>query len=190
MKRDMFDLLAPVYDLFTDSMFSDEGEKIIDNIDLKKDLALLDVGGGTGRLLKKIQKEEPQIEPYLLDTSIKMISESPSENPVVGKACRNPFETSSFDVVFCTDALHHFQNKEESLREMVRVLKPRGQIIILEFDPSSPVTKFIKFGEKLVGEPSSFFEPKDLENFFQKRGLSTTIEKMNSYEYILQASER
>lgn len=185
----MFDYLAPVYDLFMDKVFSDVREEIIEKIDLKGKRALLDVGGGTGLLLKKIKKKEPDIDPYLLDTSIQMMAESTTNNLVLGRACKNPFKDSFFDFVLCTDALHHFENKEESLDEMIRVLKPGGKIILLEFDSRSPITKFIKFGERLVGEPSYFFEPRYLKNFFQERGLSVTTKRLNSYEYILQAAK-
>ncbi len=110
-------------------------------------------------------------------------------NKVRGKACRTPFVSNSFDLVLCVDALHHFENKAGSLKEMVRVLKPEGEILILELDPRSPLTKFVEFGEKLVEEPSYFFEPEVLEKFFSSREFQTSIKKLHPYDYILQVKK-
>src|SRR5688500_12261921 len=49
-------------------------------------------------------------------------------------ARKMPFEDSSFDVVMSSGALHHishnFDDHERAVREMVRVLKPDGKIVI------------------------------------------------------------
>jgi len=49
-------------------------------------------------------------------------------------ARKMPFEDASFDVVMSSGALHHishnFEDHERAVREMVRVLKPSGQIVI------------------------------------------------------------
>lgn len=45
---------------------------------------------------------------------------------------------SSFDVVTCTLALHHVpaRKREAALREMYRVTKPGGRLLVADFDPS------------------------------------------------------
>lgn len=186
MGKGIFDLIAPVYDLF-DKMFLSRKE-IMDRIDIDEHDKVLDMGGGTGSLLKKIMERKENGETYLLDVSREMMGVSTfSEHKVIGKACRSPFDSDSFDLVLCVDALHHFPNKKDSLEEMVRVLKPDGEILILEFDPKSSVTKFIEFGERSIGEPSFFLEIDDLKEFFQNKGFDTTIDKLNSYQYILKS---
>ena len=44
-----------------------------------------------------------------------------------------PFENDSFDAVTCAFGCRNFQDLDEGLREMYRVLKPGGQVTILEF---------------------------------------------------------
>ncbi len=44
-----------------------------------------------------------------------------------------PFETGSFDVVMCAYGVRNFENLEAGLREMNRVLRPGGKVVILEF---------------------------------------------------------
>lgn len=45
---------------------------------------------------------------------------------------------ASFDVVTCTLAMHHIpaRKREEALREMYRVTKPGGRVLVADFDPS------------------------------------------------------
>ncbi|MFW6141719.1 MAG: class I SAM-dependent methyltransferase [Candidatus Saliniplasma sp.] len=188
MSWSIFDVLAPIYAPISRLLFSDTWSEIISQIDLSHEDIILDVGGGQGILLESLKKEKPGVNVILLDSSLQMVKRS-TTNKVLGKASKSPFSDSSFDHIICIDALHHFENKKESLDEMIRVLKPDGDIIILELDPISPLTKFIEIVEKLLGEPSYFFEPEVLERFFSNNGFETTIHTLNSYEYILQAKK-
>lgn len=49
---------------------------------------------------------------------------------VLGEAEHMPFKDGEFDVVVCRLAIHHFPQPERELREMVRVLKPGGRLVI------------------------------------------------------------
>lgn len=53
-----------------------------------------------------------------------------------------PFEDASFDGVTCAFGCRNFSNLDEGLREMYRVLKPGGQVTILEF--SYPTRRYIR----------------------------------------------
>ncbi len=51
-----------------------------------------------------------------------------------------PFESGQFDRIFAFAAFHHFgeqNNFSQTLAEMIRVLKPKGKIVLL-YEPSSP----------------------------------------------------
>ncbi len=188
--KSIFDLVAPIYRLSEKLSSSRTKKEVLKNIETTKGDKILDMGGGTGKLLSMIKNEEPDIEFILLDVSKSMMKHSSKSNQkVLGKACRAPFDSNSFDLVITTDALHHFKNKKEALKEMVRLTKPEGTIVILEFGPKSYVTKFIKYGEKLFGEPSYFFEIDYLRRFFEKHDLKTELYWVNSYEYILEAKK-
>lgn len=41
-----------------------------------------------------------------------------------------PFEDNKFDVVLCADVLEHVENMEKAVKEIARVLKPKGEVII------------------------------------------------------------
>jgi SAM-dependent methyltransferase len=55
--------------------------------------------------------------------------------------CRDiPFRDAQFDLIFTFAAFHHFGEKgnyEAAIREMIRILKPGGRIVLL-YEPSSP----------------------------------------------------
>ena len=52
---------------------------------------------------------------------------------VYGNAQQMPFADASFDAVTCAYGCRNFQNLDEGLKEMFRVLRPGGQVTILEF---------------------------------------------------------
>ncbi|MBQ6724884.1 MAG: bifunctional demethylmenaquinone methyltransferase/2-methoxy-6-polyprenyl-1,4-benzoquinol methylase UbiE [Paludibacteraceae bacterium] len=54
-----------------------------------------------------------------------------------------PFADNTFDAVTCAYGCRNFQNLDEGLREMFRVLKPGGQVTILEF--SYPKNRLIRW---------------------------------------------
>ena len=61
---------------------------------------------------------------------------------VYGNAQHMPFENEAFDAVTCAYGCRNFQNLDEGLREMYRVLKPGGQVVILEF--SYPSNRLVR----------------------------------------------
>ena len=63
-------------------------------------------------------------------------------NFVHGNAQQMPFEDNAFDGITCAFGCRNFQNLDAGLREMYRVLKPGGQVTILEF--SYPTNRLVR----------------------------------------------
>ena len=61
---------------------------------------------------------------------------------VYGNAQQMPFADASFDAVTCAYGCRNFQNLDEGLKEMFRVLRPGGQVTILEF--SYPSNRLVR----------------------------------------------
>lgn len=61
---------------------------------------------------------------------------------IYGNAQEMPFENEVFDGVTCAFGCRNFQNLDEGLRDMYRVLRPGGQVTILEF--SYPKRRYIR----------------------------------------------
>jgi ubiquinone/menaquinone biosynthesis C-methylase UbiE len=53
------------------------------------------------------------------------------------------FEDNTFDFIFIANVFHHvpFNQHEEILKELVRVLKPKGRLYLFEHNPFNPLTQ-------------------------------------------------
>lgn len=97
----------------------------------KKNLKILDAGCGTGGLMVKLSRLG---ETAGIDASDEAIKYGLKRNLNVKKASveKIPFGDNSFDLVTSIDVIYHRQVKDdiEALKEMNRVLKPGGILII------------------------------------------------------------
>lgn len=140
--KSSFDKWALTYDSgFSNIFFSLNSDEIIKQIDFTKSrLKILDVGCGTGNLLLKIaRKYNKSIELVGVDLSPKMISiakEKLEENSFInyetGTSDNLKFNSNYFDYVICSNSLHHHPSTQNSLKEMTRVLKKNGKLIIVD----------------------------------------------------------
>lgn len=102
--------------------------------------SVLDVGCGTGSLLSEVMKRK-KVAVAGLDISDKMLGIAKKrlgENADLrnGDSEHLPWKGNSFDIVTCTDSFHHYPNPAAVLKEMRRVLKLDGKVIIA--DPWAP----------------------------------------------------
>lgn len=98
-------------------------------------LRVIDVGCGTGHLLLALSNRlHTPLRLYGLDFSDSAVRRSrqlvPSVEFVVASAYELPYPDDNFDMVTCTETLEHLQWPEEALKEMFRVLKPGGQLVV------------------------------------------------------------
>ena len=95
----------------------------------------LDLGCGTGEMLKLILQEDVGKELYGIDLSEKMLHVAKSKLPeqvklLLGDSEALPFPDNIFDVVYCNDSCHHYPAPMTVLREVHRVLKPGGTFLM------------------------------------------------------------
>ena len=70
-----------------------------------------------------------------------------------------PFEDKSFKGIFLYDSLQHIQNRELALKECIRILKPEGLIIIIEWTKKKIEDEYKKYGYKI-----DFINPEEFAN--------------------------
>lgn len=108
---------------------------ILEQIVGKSYMTILDLGCGTGKLLKMVMDLEPNIKAYGIDISENMLhlAKSQLQNTaelVLGDAEHLPYEKNKFDAIYCNDSFHHYPAPREVVSEVSRVLKPGGTFII------------------------------------------------------------
>ena len=97
---------------------------------------LLDVASGTGDLALEIQSQCPQCEVIASDFCAEMLAHAASRGiakTIVADALQLPFPDGEFDVVTVAFGLRNMADYPAALREMHRVLKPGGRLVILDF---------------------------------------------------------
>lgn len=146
--------------------------------------SVLDLGGGTGALAARLADATGATFTVLDPTPEMLRYLKPHERVtgVVGLAERMPFARAEFDAVVVSDAFHHFRDQDGAVREIARVVRPGGALLVLEFDPRGWM-RIIVWGEKLLGEPGAFFTPDAMCAYMAQRGIVGHCEKTSSTGY-------
>lgn len=105
---------------------------------------VLDVACGTGDMAVSLVERGCTVTG--IDLSEEMLAIARQKAPIVtfmiADAEHLPFPDASFDAVTCAFGVRNFVHLEQGLNEMLRVLKPGGQLVILELaTPDSPLVK-------------------------------------------------
>lgn len=145
----VFNSVAPKYDLMNDLM-SLGLHRIWKRIavmlaDLRSGAQVLDLAGGTADLTRLMADKA---EVVLADINAEMLKIGREKLIDQGlwqrakivqlDAERLPFSEGTFDVVTIAFGLRNVTDKAAALKEMYRVLKPGGQVLILEFSECKP----------------------------------------------------
>lgn len=145
---------------------------------------LLDLGGGTGALAAHLA-DALSCRVTVLDATPQMLTYLPERDDVtgiVGRAEAMPFPDHSFDAVVVSDAFHHFRDQDAAVREMQRVVRRAGGVLVLELDPSGWM-RLTVWGERALGEPGAFFTPKALCAHMAERGIDGECEPQRGVSY-------
>lgn len=119
----------------------------INNIHFNK---VLDLGCGTGVILKEISSINSDVELFGLDLSENMIAKATQRlgttaNLSVGDAENLPYADNTFDLVCCVESFHHYPNPKKALSEINRVLKNGGLFLLCDTWTRSPIRQILNF---------------------------------------------
>ncbi len=144
----MFDRIAGTYDSVNRvlSMGQDlRWRKVVaDRVPLSQNLCVLDIATGTGDLLISMCQQRPNIsKAHGVDLAEKMLAIGQKKISTLGlsskiflqkaDAAKLPFLDATFDVVSISFGIRNFTAMTQALKEIARVLKPGGTLLILEF---------------------------------------------------------
>lgn len=160
-----FDHFAAIASLYARVTYS-KASLLREIADLPVGGRLLDVGGGTGRVSSAIRDLVDEV--VVADVSFGMLDKADrtSLKPVCAGSETLPFADGSFERVIMVDALHHVIHHAASAREMFRVLKPGGLLVIEEPDIRTFGVKLIALAEKLLLMRSHFLTPDQILGLF------------------------
>ena len=144
--RGVFDSVAGKYDLMNDLMSGGLHRAwkayTVMVANLREGQRVLDIAGGTGDLALAFSKKvgttgqvvHTDINEAMLRTGRDRLLDAGVILPtVVCDAEKLPFPDGHFDVVSVAFGLRNMTHKDAALREMARVLKPGGKLLVLEF---------------------------------------------------------
>ena len=104
--------------------------------------SIIDVGCGTGLLAGKLRSLGHQA--FGVDESFGMLKKCLAHNHIScahGDSARLPLKSNSVDAAICIAAMHHVVGRAEiqnTLREMLRVVKPGGWVLVWDHNPLNP----------------------------------------------------
>ena len=144
--RSVFDSVASNYDLMNDLMSAGMHrlwkKYTVTVADLGLGMKVLDIAGGTGDLALAFAKEvgshgtvvHTDINFAMLSTGRDRLIDAGVFLPtLVCDAESLPFADNCFDRVSVAFGLRNMTKKDQALKEMCRVLKPAGKLLVLEF---------------------------------------------------------
>jgi len=177
--RGVFDSVASKYDVMNDLM-SIGLHRVwkrytVMVADLREGHQVLDIAGGTGDLAMAFAKEvgktgrvvHTDINEAMLRTGRDRLLDHGVVLPtLVCDAEKLPFPDNHFDVVSVAFGLRNMTHKDTALKEMCRVLKPNGKLLVLEFSKvAKPLEKAYdwysfnilpKLGKWVAGDDASY----------------------------------
>jgi ubiquinone/menaquinone biosynthesis C-methylase UbiE len=126
-------------------------EWMVERLDLQPHFEVLDVAAGTGHLSRAIAPHVRRV--VALDLTPEMLAQGQQEagrqgltNVTFegGEAEHLPYGNEAFDLVVTRFSLHHFVDPHSPVREMVRVCRRGGKVVVIDLvspnDPTVAVT--------------------------------------------------
>jgi ubiquinone/menaquinone biosynthesis C-methylase UbiE len=119
-------------------------DRVAGELELGSDATVLDLGAGTGKLTRDLVPRFGRVIAVEPDDAMRAVLEEgvPEAESLAGSAEAIPLPDASVDAVFTAEAFHWYAS-DKSVGEIVRVLRPRGGLVILwnlDFgDPDPPM---------------------------------------------------
>ncbi len=156
--REMFEAITPRYDLLNHllSFGFDYRWRARAALALPEDRSatVLDLCAGTGDLAIALIRRDRAALVVACDFALPMLARGVRKfsrtglesriASIAGDAMELPFRDNAFDAVAIAFGVRNFENLARGLREMLRVLRPGGRLVILEFSrPPSAVLSWL-----------------------------------------------
>ena len=157
--------------------------EVLSMASLRGNERVLDVAAGTGCLLQLLAEALPEGHPIGLDRSAAMVRLAQAKlfKARTGQASVMRlegkdfiFKNGVFDMVFCVLSLYHFSDPLAALKEIKRVLKKGGRLILCEYEaPADPGLRAVLTESFQLAHPDyRFYTGAELYALISEAGLS------------------
>jgi len=167
--KEYFNEVAKDWDNMRSRFFSDNlREKVIERSGVKENETAADLGAGTGYMTDSLLRKGLKV--VAVDESEKMVEILKSKYETIeaklGSAEKLPLSDNSVDYSFANMYLHHVDSPSVAIKEMVRILKPTGKLIISDLDKHNHEFLRTEQNDRWLG-----FEHAEIIEWFQEAGL-------------------
>jgi ubiquinone/menaquinone biosynthesis C-methylase UbiE len=167
-----FDRVALQWDDMRKSFFSESiREKAFSVAGIQPGKAAADIGAGTGFMTEGLIREGMKViavdqSDAMLDEMRERFSEADSIEYRVGESEKLPLPDGSVDYAFANMYLHHVESPSKAIKEMTRILKPGGKLVITDMEKHT--FEFLKreHHDRWMG-----FDRIDVKQWFEEAGL-------------------
>jgi ubiquinone/menaquinone biosynthesis C-methylase UbiE len=176
--KEYFDTIASQWDEMRSTFFSDNvRETAYAAAGMDAGCLAADIGAGTGFITEGLVERGVRV--IAVDQSREMLDElerkfSPSGKVEcrVGSAETLPIEDGIIDYGFANMYLHHVEDPQAAIAEMVRILKPGGKLIITDMDAHTYEFLRLEQHDRWLG----FIHP-DVRRWFEAAGMEDVVVK-------------
>jgi demethylmenaquinone methyltransferase/2-methoxy-6-polyprenyl-1,4-benzoquinol methylase len=196
-----YDFLNHFLSLGIDHLWRKKAIKQLKNLEVKK---VIDIATGTGDFAIASLKLNPDevigvdISSGMLEVGAKKMKNKGYDKTikmVLGDSENLAFEDNYFDALTVGFGVRNFENLEKGLSEMLRVIRPGGKIVILEFSkpkkfPVKQVFSFYSkyfipfFGKRISKDTQAYaYLPESVAAFPEGKEFENILKKLN-YNFV------
>src|SRR6266705_1500550 len=143
--------------------------------------SVLDVGCGTGKLLRQARSSWPEAQLIGVDPANGMIEMAKRLTPNVtfftGMAEALPLQDASVDLALSTISFHHWHDQAAGIREVARVLRPGGRFLLADVAAPPWLSRLIRH--------APFRSAGEVRDIFDEAGLQVRLQQPTSRRLVL-----
>jgi C_GCAxxG_C_C family probable redox protein len=149
-----FQTVAPQWEQMRQAFFSDElRETALNAAGVEPGKVAADIGAGSGFISRGLAEKGVRV--IAVDRSRAMLEQLrpavPTAEVRVGEAEHLPLEDGEVDYVFANMFLHHVADPAKALKEMTRILRPGGRLVLTDLDQHTHEFLRVEHHDKWMG---------------------------------------
>ena len=170
--KDFFDRVARDWDEMREGYYSEDVRvSALAAAEVETGKIAADIGAGTGFISKGLIEEGLRViavdqSEAILDEMRTKFARYPAVDYRIGNAEDLPIPNETVDYAFANMCLHHVESPPDAIREMARILKPGGKLVITDADEHEFEFLREEHHDRWLG-----FERTDIKTWFEAAGL-------------------